>query len=74
MLSIADFLYRTTGRNIFKPLIAEPRQKASDQAEPMPSIDQPVANADSGDVIHIGPRGGRYKLDANGRKIYLKSA
>ena len=74
MLSIADFLYRTTGRNIFKPLIAEPRQKASDQEAPMPAIAQPVANTDSGDVIHIGPRGGRYKLDANGRKIYLKSA
>ena len=74
MLSIADFLYRTTGRNIFKPLIAEPRQKAGDQEAPMPAIAQPAAKADPGDVIHIGPRGGRYKLDANGRKIYLKSA
>ena len=24
--------------------------------------------------IHIGPRGGRYRLDESGRKIYLKAA
>ncbi|QNI99663.1 hypothetical protein SynA1562_00824 [Synechococcus sp. A15-62] len=26
------------------------------------------------DVIHIGPRGGRYKVDSKGRKIYLKAS
>ena len=26
------------------------------------------------DVIHIVPRGGRYKVDSKGREIYLKAA
>ena len=26
------------------------------------------------EAIHIGPRGGRYRLDEAGRKIYLKAA
>ena len=26
------------------------------------------------ETIHIGPRGGRYRLDEAGRKIYLKAA
>ena len=26
------------------------------------------------ETIHIGPRGGRYRLDEAGRKIYLKTA
>ncbi|QNI62144.1 hypothetical protein SynTAK9802_01860 [Synechococcus sp. TAK9802] len=31
-------------------------------------------NTSSTDVIHIGPRGGRYKVDAKGRKVYLKAS
>ena len=26
------------------------------------------------DDVHIGPRGGKYRFDARGRKVYLKSA
>lgn len=74
MLSIADFLYRKTGRNIFKPLVAEPRQKAPEPELTTPTKAKPLASEDLGEVIHIGPRGGRYKVDENGRKIYLKSA
>ena len=29
--------------------------------------------ASSSEVIHIGPRGGRYKVDSKGRKVYLKA-
>jgi len=34
---------------------------------------QAVASADP-DPIHRGPRGGLYRLDAKGRKIYLKQS
>ena len=77
-MRIADFLYRKLGLNIFK---AAPHLRAQtsdvsaaavveqeDLAPPIPM------NTSQADVIHIGPRGGRYKVDAKGRKIYLKAS
>ncbi|MEC7898206.1 hypothetical protein [Synechococcus sp. A18-25c] len=47
-----------------------PSQNSSEEPEPeAPS--QPAASPS--EVIHIGPRGGRYKVDSKGRKIYLKA-
>ncbi|WP_226425679.1 hypothetical protein [Synechococcus sp. MU1617] len=41
--------------------------------EQEPEPPSPV-NTSTADVIHIGPRGGRYKVDAKGRKVYLKAS
>ena len=77
-MRIADFLYRKLGLNIFKaaphlrtqtPEIPAPAEVEPEPLEPPTSI-----NTSTTDVIHIGPRGGRYKVDANGRKIYLKAS
>ena len=77
-MRIADFLYRKLGLNIFKaaphlrtqtPEIPAPAEVEPEPLEPPTSI-----NPLSTDVIHIGPRGGRYKVDANGRKVYLKAS
>ena len=77
-MRIADFLYRKLGLNIFKaaphlrtqtPEISAPIEVEPESLEPPTPI-----NTSSTDVIHIGPRGGRYKLDANGRKVYLKAS
>ena len=75
-MRIADFLYRKLGLNIFK---AAPHLRTQTPEVPAPAEDEPELlepptpiNASSADVIHIGPRGGRYKVDANGRKVYLK--
>ena len=77
-MRIADFLYRKLGLNIFKaaphlrthmPEITAPTEVESEPLEPPTPI-----NTSTTDVIHIGPRGGRYKVDANGRKIYLKAS
>ena len=77
-MRIADFLYRKLGLNIFK---AAPHLRTQTPEIPAPievepeSLEPPTPiNASSTDVIHIGPRGGRYKLDANGRKVYLKAS
>ena len=66
-MNIATFLYLKTGHNIFKPqLKADGAQiDSSSVVDLSPSI-----NAD----IHIGPRGGKYRIDARGRKVYLKVA
>ncbi|QNI51815.1 hypothetical protein SynRS9915_02113 [Synechococcus sp. RS9915] len=40
---------------------------------PLPPVVSLSSPADS-DAIHIGPRGGKYRLDTRGRKIYLKAA
>ena len=67
-MRIATFLFLKTGRNIFKPTapaMASPTQPAVAVVEAVPSED---------DAIHIGPRGGRYRLDDHGRKVYLKAA
>ena len=77
-MRIADFLYRKLGLNIFKaaphlrtqtPEIPAPIEVEPESLEPSTPI-----NPSSTDVIHIGPRGGRYKVDANGRKVYLKAS
>ncbi len=77
-MRIADFLYRKLGLNIFKaaphfrtqtPEIPSPVEVDLEHLEPPTPI-----NTSTTDVIHIGPRGGRYKVDAKGRKIYLKAS
>ena len=75
-MRIADFLYRKLGLNIFK---AAPHLRTQTPGLPAPTEDEPELlepptpiNTSSADVIHIGPRGGRYRVDANGRKVYLK--
>ena len=77
-MRMADFLYRKLGLNIFK---AAPHLRTQTPEVPAPAEDEleplepptPI-NASSTDVIHIGPRGGRYKGDANGRKVYVKAS
>ena len=75
-MRIADFLYRKLGLNIFK---AAPHLRTQTPEVPAPAEDEPELlepptpiNTSSTDVIYIGPRGGRYRVDANGRKVYLK--
>ena len=75
-MRIADFLYRKLGLNIFK---AAPHLRTQTPEVPPPAEDEPELlepptpiNTSSTDVIYIGPRGGRYRVDANGRKVYLK--
>ena len=77
-MRIADFLYRKLGLNIFKaapnlrtqtPEVPAPTEVEQEPLEPPTPI-----NPSSTDVIHIGPRGGRYKVDAKGRKVYLKAS
>ena len=77
-MRIADFLYRKLGLNIFK---AAPHLRTQTPEVPAPAEDEPELleqptpiNTSSPEVIHIGPRGGRYKVDANGRKVYLKAS
>jgi len=77
-MRIADFLYRKLGLNIFK---AAPHLRTETPEIPAPAMVEPEAlepptpiNASASDVIHIGPRGGRYKVDAKGRKVYLKAS
>ena len=77
-MRIADFLYRKLGLNIFKAaphLRTHTREiPAPAEVEPEPREPPTPINTSTTDVIHIGPRGGRYKVDANGRKIYLKAS
>ena len=75
-MRIADFLYRKLGLNIFK---AAPHLRTQTPEVPAPAEDEPELlepptpiNTSSTDVIYIGPRGGHYRVDANGRKVYLK--
>ena len=78
-MRIADFLYRKLGLNIFK---AAPHLRMQTPNIPVPAVveQEPAAepptpiNTSTADVIHIGPRGGRYKVDAKGRKVYLKAS
>ena len=77
-MRIADFLYRQLGMNIFK---AAPHLRTQTSEIPVPArvkpepVEPPTPiNTSTTDVIHIGPRGGRYKVDANGRKVYLKAS
>ena len=77
-MRIADFLYRKLGLNIFKAAphlrTQSPETPAPIGAEPEPLEPPTPINTSITDVIHIGPRGGRYKVDAKGRKIYLKAS
>ena len=77
-MRIADFLYRKLGLNIFKaaPHLSTqtPEIPAPAEVEPEPLEPPTPIKTSTTDVIHIGPRGGRYKIDANGRKIYLKAS
>ena len=77
-MRIADFLYRKLGLNIFKAAphlrTQTPETPSPVEVEPEPLVPPTSINPSSTDVIHIGPRGGRYKLDANGRKVYLKAS
>ena len=79
-MRIADFLYRKFGLNIYK---AAPNLRAQPLVQDAPprsqkSTEEPVVQnqlaASSSEVIHIGPRGGRYKVDSKGRKVYLKAS
>ena len=77
-MRIADFLYRKLGLNIFK---AAPHLRTQTPNIPVPAVveQEPVEpptpiNKSTADVIHIGPRGGHYKVDAKGRKVYLKAS
>ena len=77
-MRIADFLYRKLGLNIFK---AAPhlRTQIPEMATPMVIDPEPLnaptpINTSASEVIHIGPRGGRYKIDTKGRKVYLKAS
>ena len=75
-MRIADFLYRKLGLNIFKaaPHLRTQTPEVPAIAEDEPELLEPPTpiNTSSTDVIYIGPRGGRYRVDANGRKVYLK--
>ena len=77
-MRMADFLYRKLGLNIFK---AAPHLRTLTPDAPTPQAVEPAhfepptpINPSTSDVIHIGPRGGRYKVDTKGRKIYLKAS
>ena len=77
-MRMADFLYRKLGLNIFK---AAPNLQTLTPDNPAPEVVKPAdlepptpIHSSISDVIHIGPRGGRYKVDAKGRKIYLKAS
>ena len=77
-MRIADFLYRKLGLNIFK---AAPHLRTQTPEIPTPTEIEPEAlvppttlDTSPSDVIHIGPRGGRCKVDSKGRKIYLKAS
>ena len=67
-MNIATFLYLKTGHNIFKP------QLKADGAQIDSSSVMDLSPSINADDIHIGPRGGRYRIDARGRKVYLKVA
>ena len=77
-MRIADFLYRKLGLNILKAAphlrTQTPEIPSPAEVEPEPLEPPTPINMCTTDVIHIGPRGGRYKLDANGRKLYLKAS
>ena len=77
-MRIADFLYRKLGLNIFKAAPHLQTQTQDISASPVVEAERlepptPI-NTSLSDVIHIGPRGGRYKVDAKGRKVYLKAS
>ena len=67
-MSIATFLYLETARNIFKP---QAKAYVTQIAfSPLVALSPLIKSKE----IHIGPRGGRYRFDALGRKVHLKVA
>ena len=77
-MRMADFLYRKLGLNIFKAAphlrTLTPDAPAAEVVEREHLAPPTPIHTSTTDVIHIGPRGGRYKVDAKGRKIYLKAS
>ena len=77
-MRIADFLYRKLGLNIFKAAPHLQTQTQDISTSPVVEaerLEPPIPiHTSLSDVIHIGPRGGRYKVDAKGRKVYLKAS
>ncbi len=84
----ATFLFLKTGLNLFKPgvdfgdaLAEAPSTDASviqlserSRSEKDEAAGRGLLKVVDFEAIHIGPRGGRYRLDEAGRKIYLKAA
>ena len=62
--------------NAFGSLLKWLFLKKPDQAkEPtLKERTQQTLQADQKSEIHRGPRGGLYRIDANGKKVYLKAA
>jgi len=71
-MNIANFLYRTTGRNIHKPVAPAVVRSVAELTRSISALNSDQPGNES--VIHIGPRGGRYRLDEKGRKVYLRAA
>jgi len=71
-VNIANFLYRTTGRNIHKPVAPAVVRSVAELTRSLSALNSGQPGNES--VIHIGPRGGRYRLDEKGRKVYLRAA
>ena len=50
------------------------QQLATDDAQSLKQRTLQAVASDQHDLVHKGPRGGLYRLDANGRKIYLSQS
>ncbi len=50
------------------------QQMATDDAQSLKQRTLQAVASDQHDLVHKGPRGGLYRLDANGRKIYSVKA
>ena len=50
------------------------QQLATDDAQSLKQRTLQAVASDQHDLVHKGPRGGLYRLDANGRKIYLRQS
>jgi len=48
------------------------QQLATDDAQSLKQRTLQAVASEQKDLVHKGPRGGLYRLDANGRKIYLR--
>ena len=49
-------------------------QASTDDSQSLKERTLQAVAADQHDPIHKGPRGGLYRLDANGRKLYLRQS
>jgi len=50
------------------------QQMATDDSQSLKERTLQAVASDQHDLVHKGPRGGLYRLDANGRKIYLRQS